>query len=230
MSDRKSIPRATKLRLFSAACGHCQQPECLRSLFPSEMGGDKHIAEMAHVIPHGEKGPRHDDRPPEGFDPDAFENLILLCPTCHAIIDKDPDAYPRGVLLEWKQLHLANLAREQGIRAYGHRSEVRGVISEVFAENKAIWEAISPVDGAEFEYDPEADKAVLWKRRMRSVILPNHYRVISIIQENLNHATEPERQEIAKYKEHVRGLVERHVCDVAGDFMRFPPAMERIFE
>lgn len=51
MAARKAIPAVTKLRLFSEAAGRCQRPACLRPLFPAEMGGDKHIAEMAHVIP-----------------------------------------------------------------------------------------------------------------------------------------------------------------------------------
>ncbi len=96
MADRKHISTETKLRLFSEAAGHCQCPECLRPLFPAEMGGDKHIAEMAHVIPHGDTGPRHSERPVGVFQADSFENLILLCPTCHTIVDKDPNGYSRG--------------------------------------------------------------------------------------------------------------------------------------
>lgn len=81
MAGRKHIPTETKLRLFSEAAGHCQQPECLQPLFPAEMGGYKHIAEMAHVIPHGETGPRHEEGPAGEFKINSFENLILLCPT-----------------------------------------------------------------------------------------------------------------------------------------------------
>ncbi|TIM13105.1 MAG: HNH endonuclease, partial [Mesorhizobium sp.] len=58
MAERKAIAAATRLRLFSDSAGHCQKPDCLDPLFPVELGGDKHIAEMAHVIPHGEAGPR----------------------------------------------------------------------------------------------------------------------------------------------------------------------------
>jgi hypothetical protein len=58
MAGRKPISGATRLRLFAEAGGHCQMPECLAPLFPLELGGNKHIAEMAHVIPHGEAGPR----------------------------------------------------------------------------------------------------------------------------------------------------------------------------
>ena len=98
MTSRKAIPTEIKLRLFADSAGHCQNPDCLQPLYPAEIGGDKHIAEMAHVIPHGEKGPRHEERPAEGFEAESFENLILLCPTCHTVIDKAPDGYSLSLI------------------------------------------------------------------------------------------------------------------------------------
>lgn len=229
MADRKAIPAATRLRLFSEAAGHCQKPDCLDALFPDELGGMKHIAEMAHVIPHGETGPRHEDRPEHDFDPDAFENLILLCPTCHTKIDKDPEGFPRNILIEWKANHLVNLATKQGIKIYEDRAQARAAVASIMAENKAIWEKFAPEQGVEFEYDPEAEAAKAWSQRMRSVILANHFRIQAIIDANLGHATEDERQTFAEYQEHVRGLSERHVCGVAGRAIRFPAAMDGIF-
>lgn len=229
MADRRKIPTATKLRLFSEAAGYCQNPECLKPLFPVEMGGDKHIAEMAHVIPHGRKGPRHEERPVEEFEADTFENLILLCPTCHTIIDKDPAGYSRSTLLGWKNYHLAVLARSQGVRTYDERSGVRDAVVSAMAENKAIWEEFAPSDGANFEYDPESEVAKTWEQRMRSVILPNHFRVQSIIKENQQHMTEAELQTFARYQEHVRGLSERHICGVASGAIRYPIEMDGIF-
>jgi hypothetical protein len=229
MADRKHIPTETKLRLFSEAAGHCQQPECLQPLFPAEMGGYKHIAEMAHVIPHGEAGPRHEERPAGEFKIDSFENLILLCPTCHTIIDKNPDGYSRGTLLGWKTNHLAALAHKQGICTYDKRSQVRDTVVVAMAENKAIWEEFAPSDGSSFEYDPESEAAKTWEQRMRGVILPNHFRIQAIIKANLCHMTEAERQTFARYQEHVRGLSERHVSGVADGAIRYPAEMDGIF-
>ncbi len=229
MADRKHIPTELKLRLFSAAAGHCQRPDCLASLFPAEMGGDKHIAEMAHVIPHGEYGPRREDRPTGKFEPDTFVNLVLLCPTCHTIVDKDPGSYPRNTMLEWKRSHLASLAHKHGTRAYDTRNEVRSAVAAAMEENKAVWKELAPVDGEAFEFDPESQSAKTWTRRMRSVILPNHFRIIAIIKANLHHATETEKEAFARYQEHVRGLSERHVCDVSGNGIRYPTEMNGIF-
>ena len=229
MADRKKIPTETKLRLFSEAAGHCQCPDCLQPLFPAEMGGDKHIAEMAHVIPHGETGPRHGERPDGEFEADSFENLILLCPTCHTIVDKDPAGYSRGTLLGWKSNHLSALAYRQGIRTYDERSHVRSALVAAMAENKAVWREFAPSDGSNFEYDPESEAAKTWVQRMRGVILPNHFRIQAIINANPQHMTETELQAFAQYQEHVRGLSERHVCGVAGSAIRYPAEMDGIF-
>ncbi|WP_201027341.1 HNH endonuclease [Serratia rubidaea] len=229
MAERKQIPTKTKLRLFSEAAGHCQRPDCLQPLFPAEMGGDKHIAEMAHVIPHGETGPRHEERPTGGLEVDSFENLILLCPTCHTIVDKDPGGYSRGTLLDWKNNHLAALAHRQGIRTYDERGQVRCAVVAAMAENKAVWREFAPSDGSGFEYDPESEAAKTWMQRMRGVILPNHFRIQAIIMANQQHMTEAELQTFAQYQEHVRGLSERHVCGVAGSAIRYPEEMDGIF-
>jgi len=228
MATRKQIPTETKLRLFSEAAGHCQRPDCLQPLFPAEMGGDKHIAEMAHVISHGETGPRHEDKLAVGFAVDSYENLILLCPTCHTIVDKDPGGFSRTTLLGWKNNHFAALAHRQGIRAYDERGQVREAVCVAMAENKAVWSEFAPSDGSSFEHDPESETAKTWIQRMRGVILPNHFRTQAIIKANLHHLTDAERQTFAKYQEHVRGLSERHVCGVAGGAIRYPAEMDGI--
>jgi hypothetical protein len=194
------------------------------------MGGDKHIAEMAHVIPHGDEGPRHKERPDSAFHADSFENLILLCPTCHTIVDKDPDGYSRGTLLGWKINHLAALAQKQGIRAYEERGQVRQAVLAMMAENKAIWNEFAPADGSRFELDPESEAARTWEQRVRGVILPNHFRIQAIVKANLHHMTEVERLTFAQYQEHVRGLAERHVCSVSGAAIRYPAEMDGVFE
>ena len=97
------------------------------------------------------------------------------------------------------------------------------------AENKAIWDKFAPEDSSGFEYNPESESAQTWAQRMRSVILPNNYQVQAIINANLELATDDERRAFAEYREHVRGLAERHICGADGRTIRFPQAMGEIF-
>jgi hypothetical protein len=230
MAARKAIPTETKLRLFSEAAGRCQRPACLRPLFPAEMGGDKHIAEMAHVIPSAETGPRNEQRPSGDYEVDSFENLVLLCPTCHTIIDKDPTGYSRSTLLDWKRNHIVAVAFAQGIRTYEKRSQDREALIAAMEENQALWHNFAPSDGSHFEYDPESETAKNWDQRMLSVILPNHFRIQAIIKANIELMTEVERQIFAQYQEHVRGLAERHICGLPGGAIRYPAGMNGVFE
>ena len=230
MAQRKAISTSTKLRLFAESSGYCQKPECLAPLFPPELNGIKHVAEIAHVLPHGESGPRSEEIPEGEFDPDSFENLILLCPICHTIIDKNPEAYPRSTILAWKRDHLANLAIKLGVKTYDSRTEARIAIIRRLSENKAIWKSLAPVDGSEFEFDPESETAQLWGQRMKSIILPNNYHIQSILDANIHHMVPEEIGVFAEFKEHVRGLTDRHICGVSAQAIRFPPQMESIFE
>lgn len=229
MGNRKNIPSALKLRLFSASAGYCQRPDCLQPLYPREMGGNKHIAEMAHIIPYGQAGPRHKDKNQQNIEIDSFDNLILLCPTCHTIIDKEPEVYQRDILLEWKNNHLVKLMNRHGIMQYSTRLQVREVILTIMAENKAIWRQFAPSDGDLFTFDPESENAEIWKKRVRNIIFPNHCRIQSIIELNQKHMTIQEREIFAKYKEHIRGLFERHIGNIANNAIRYPIEMDGIF-
>lgn len=225
---RPPIPERTKLLLFSQSCGYCQNPDCLSSIFPEDLGGGISIAEMAHVIPYGKKGPRHEERDTaSSFDPHHIYNLILLCPTCHTRIDKAPESYPRELLIVWKIEHFEMLRKAFGIILYKNRTDVRAGIQSLLDENFAIWNSIGPDN--DYQFNPEADEAQIWKRRMRSTIIPNHFRIKSIIRENLSLANGEDRAAFAEYSEHVRGLVERHVLSMETKVPRYPEGMKGIF-
>ena len=74
---RKSIPAEVTRRLFTDSAGYCQNPDCLRELFPEEMGGLTHIAERAHIIPYG-NGPRIEQKSDATFDLNRFDNQRAL--------------------------------------------------------------------------------------------------------------------------------------------------------
>lgn len=64
---------------------------------------DIHIGEMAHVIARKQNGPRGiSTKYPEI---NSYENLILLCPNHHEIVDKNPEKYTVEYLLTIKKNH-----------------------------------------------------------------------------------------------------------------------------
>jgi 5-methylcytosine-specific restriction endonuclease McrA len=67
-----------------------------------EGGRNYDLGQMAHVIAQSPAGPRGNS----AGGGDAYDNLILLCPTCHREIDKTPSGVFSGFLLHsWKKEH-----------------------------------------------------------------------------------------------------------------------------
>ena len=73
--------------LWGRAGGRCCKPNCGEDLTALIASGNYVVGEMAHIIgskPSAARGVL------EGGS-DAYENLILLCPTHHTHIDKSPE-------------------------------------------------------------------------------------------------------------------------------------------
>lgn len=94
--------------LFGNSGKRCAMPDCRRLLIlPDDPQRHSHtvIAEIAHIVPLDSTDKRFDpDYPKELLD--SPENLIIVCPTCHTIIDKQTQ-YTVEDLREIKKNHLA---------------------------------------------------------------------------------------------------------------------------
>lgn len=102
--------------LWGNAGNRCAFPGCAQRLISdlekpdqgfSGTGGV--IGEEAHVRSSKPTGPRHEPRyPPETLN--DYENLVLLCPTHHTVIDKDNGrAWPVAEVLKMKGAHEARV-------------------------------------------------------------------------------------------------------------------------
>ena len=94
--------------LWGRAGGRCSICKC--DLAPiREQTGDLTLGEMAHIIARSPDGPR--GTAGNRADADSYQNLILLCPTHHRLVDKAPDDYSVDELRERKRVH------EQAVRS-----------------------------------------------------------------------------------------------------------------
>ena len=82
------------------AGNQCAIPDCKSPLII----GDIVVGEICHIRARRKGGARHD---PEltAAQKDQFENLILLCSTCHKIIDSSPNDYSSEWLRSIKATH-----------------------------------------------------------------------------------------------------------------------------
>lgn len=98
--------------LWGRAGGHCS----LCKVKLSEDARDKafHFGEQAHIVAEEPDGPRGAS-PLTPSDRNKYNNLILLCPTCHTKIDTDTLAYPVEVLHFIKTQHELEIESRRGI-------------------------------------------------------------------------------------------------------------------
>jgi hypothetical protein len=85
----------------------CQNPDCLCFTgYSSVEGRPRRIAEAAHVLPSGPKGPRASaSKGHSQIDPASAANGLWLCKNCHSEIDGDPSRFPSTLLFGWKKEH-----------------------------------------------------------------------------------------------------------------------------
>jgi len=103
-------------------------------------------------------------------DRGAYENLILLCPSCHTMIDKAEEAYPDHAIQDWKREHKSRIAAAFGANLYPDRPLVRNAIEPLLSANKGIFDAYGP--NHDYRFDPESETAVVWKRKVLAHICP----------------------------------------------------------
>ena len=108
MTSRKAVPEKTKRILYIKSRNRCAYPDCASPLVQLPTGDAQHkiIGEICHIHSDKEDGPRGIvGLTQEEYN--AYENLIMLCPNHHTIIDGQHGAYPAETLKEWKVTHEA---------------------------------------------------------------------------------------------------------------------------
>jgi hypothetical protein len=226
-SRGKAAPNQhTKLRLFADSAGFCQSPNCSRRLFLDYNDRHLHIAEIAHVFAANDNGPRANIELTEEERGD-YENLILLCPVCHTIIDKAPEAFPDNLVLEWKRRHAERIAAAFGAVEYGNRQAARAAIEPALAENYLIFNEYGPDN--EYRFDPESEMALVWQHKVRSRILPNNRKMLAILDANRHHLRGTELTTLEQFRQHVDDLEARHFGEGGTTVgRRFPDGLQAI--
>jgi hypothetical protein len=215
----------TRLRLFADSGGHCQNPNCLADLFVQLSSENVHIAEMAHVFSASNEGPRA-NRSLSKVERGAYDNLIILCPRCHTIVDKAEQEYPESLLLKWKREHKQRIEETFGVVEYATRMEARASIDPLLVENHTIFETYGP--NTPERLNPESDSPVLWKRKILTKLLPNNRQILRILDRNRMHLRTNELPVLERFRQHVDDFEGKHLGETSCSGIPFPNEMERI--
>ena len=224
-----SISTLVQRKLLAASGGYCGNPSCHCELMPFfESGEVTNIEEMAHIIGKKKKGPRGEDELPLS-ERDEFDNIIMLCPTCHTMVDKNPRLYPKATIQQWKKNHFESIKNLFITPLFNNREEARKYIKTLFDDNKTIFETFGPYS-KNAEEDPMAT-GLEWERLSKQKILPNNRKIEAIVAVNRELLTEQEYQLFLQFKQHREGFENNKLSgDVNAVVPRFPEGFDKIYQ
>lgn len=220
---RANISQPARRYLLSESGGHCQNPVCRRDLH-TIVDGDV-VAERAHIIPASADGPRGDDEPhlDEIARADAA-NILLLCPTCHTMIDRAPDDFPVARLRSWKRISQDARAAAFGTPTFDNRVKARAYLARLLDSNDEIFRAYGPIEDS---YDE--DRAWMWKDLVKRNIIPNNARIVAFLQANSRLLKADELTLASQFELHAQQLADRHLNgNWAAATLRFPDGFDRM--
>lgn len=224
---KASPDRHTQLRLFADSGGFCQNPGCYDNLFVDTGTQNVHIAEIAHIFAASDDGPRPDPNLSEA-DRGSYKNLILLCPSCHTIIDKASSDFPDVLVTGWKRDHIERIKAAFGAVVYGTRSAARDAIAPTILENYAIFTDYGPDN--EYSSNPESELADVWRRKVLSRVLPNNRKILAILDVNRLLLRKDEAITLEHFRQHVEEMEARHLgMGVRAVGRRYPKQMSNMF-
>jgi hypothetical protein len=103
-SPKRSYSDKT-LKVLFAFCGNrCSEPGCTNPIVKdaTKYSPELVVGQIAHIYAFADNGPRGRTGLTEAKR-NAPDNLILLCPTHHVVVDGQHATYPATLLLEWKE-------------------------------------------------------------------------------------------------------------------------------
>src|SRR5688572_3814942 len=92
------VSQRIRLFLYVVAAGRCEFDGCNKYLLEHPITNTPgNFAEMAHIYAFSPAGPRgHGTLSPEGLN--NVMNLMLLCSSCHKLIDDRPQEFTPAIL------------------------------------------------------------------------------------------------------------------------------------
>ena len=208
-------------KLWGRAAGRCSYPGC-SVLCIDRMENPTVIGEMAHLIAKSPRGPRAD----HSAGDDTYENLILLCPTHHTIIDKAPERFPEHVLVDMKSIHEESVLRALSAPHFMTKTEICRYISQLLIENHEVWRTYGP-ESKEASNNPLSNLADIWSLRKLDTIVPNNSRITDAIHRNKELFDSESYRSACTFIEHAKGF-EISCYNTTEGIPRFPINFEKM--
>lgn len=216
-----SIPDTKLLWGRAAAC--CSRSGCGVDLTRSYKDQHYIVGEQAHVTGQSPAGPR----PIEQGGPDTYENMILLCPTCHTEIDKKPDLFPKETLLSWKTHH-ENKVKSYGLeKIFSSAEDLISAVRLLLDENYKFFIQYGPLSDIARQ-NPSSNAYEVWEIGRASKLVPNNQRIMNMLKANENLLTPEQKAAVPDFIAHADGFA-HHVLGRLDYYPLFPVNFKEVF-
>ncbi len=223
--------KAIKL-LWANAAGRCSFTDCEERLTIEQAA---HVApytlgEMAHI--KGEKaGSNRHNESQTNEERNGYENLILLCPNHHTLIDKpeNEEVYSVDVLLKMKIMHENNILKRLEVKEFATVEQVKDKIAIFLTENRHVWQQYGPLSDVAQKNPHSQEIYAVWTSARLSTIVPNNRIITRLLEANRNFFSRQEQSIISQFLSHVKSY-EKWVQDEIPyqAVTRFPVDFERL--
>ncbi|MCH7778233.1 MAG: hypothetical protein IH878_17140 [Gemmatimonadetes bacterium] len=180
------------------------------------------------MVAKSPSGPRTSHKLPRA-QRDEYDNIILLCPSCHALIDKNPKEYSVEMLQSWKARHEAKVISCFVVPVFENRAGLRAEVKALLRRNKALFDTYGPYSTQ--NDNPLDDRAETWQRMARTKIIPNNRQLVQLLLKNAHLLKTSERQIMEAFRLHAEALEYNHLSgDKTSDAPLFPIEMSKILD
>jgi len=214
-------------KLWGLSAGRCSYPGCGEVCIKFiDQSNPTVVGEMAHIIAKNPGGARFE---PAGGDCNTYENLILLCPNHHTLVDKGPvDKFSPQLLRSWKKQHEDSVSQALITSSFKGKKELCKHIAGILNENKSIWSRFGP-DSEVAKNNPLNTAAMIWALRKLDTIVPNNRKIITMLDRNAGLFSSRENDICSEFVNHTKtfelNAYQRQDSDAVP---RFPVCFEKM--
>lgn len=206
MAKRSSIPSITQRVLWSWSMGRCFNPECKSDLFPHGTS----IGQFAHIDPWAKS------------QDNSLANLLILCPSCHTLVDKDRTQWPNSELLRWQQVRKREL--DSNFNSVSTFEELRQKVNPLFRRNGAIFASYGP---AKTDVSDEVRRE-LWMT-FEPELLANNQQLATLLSSNRSLFHKENARLVDAFSNHVAEFVATRGSSTNARALLFPNDLLSVF-
>lgn len=192
--------------LWSNAAGRCSFDGCNERLTVEQAAefAPHTLGEMAHIKGNKPTANRYDANQSDK-DRDSYENLILLCPTHHTLIDKPENEsyFTVEKLHEMKVNHEESISNRLNMQKIDDLDQLMDKIAVLLAENHQAWAQYGPLSDNAKKYPNNDEIYALWTSARLSTIVPNNRKAKELLVENRDLFPREKQRIVSKFLTHV---------------------------